>query len=374
MSSSVRSPASVIMYRALKLTIYGLSKLLGLFHLSRFLTRDHLRILCYHGFSAGDEADFRPLLFISPGTFERRLVWLRKKGFPVLRWQEAMRRLDEGSLPHGATVLTIDDGLSSVYRWAYPLLQKHRLPALLYLTTYYFSKQTPVFRLIVSYLFWKSPKQTVRLDGLGVPGFERAREVELTAATRVEFSHEFADFGDTQCDNDERTRLSEALAERLGVDYGKLLEDRIFSLVSADELKDMLAGVLDVELHTHRHDFPLDPEAAKREIQDNRAVIEPFVSGPLRHFCYPSGLWSEQHWPILRELGIETATTIAPGLVRSDSPRLALDRILDSEEVSQLEFEAEVYGFSELIRRLRRRLAGATRSLPGEIEPRRQEA
>ena len=168
--------------------------------------------------------------------------------------------------------------------------------------------------------------------------------------------------------------LATALAAHLGVNYQEILENRVFSLVSADELKAMVAGRLDVELHTHRHDFPLDRDSARREIEDNRAVIEPFVGRPLRHFCYPSGLWSEEHWPVLRELGIETATTIEPGLVRANSPRLALDRILDSEEVSQIEFEAEIYGFSEIVRRLRRRLAGATRGLPGEVDVRRQEA
>lgn len=374
MFSSVRLPGEVTMYRRLKLAVFVLGKALGLFHLSRRLTRGQLRVLCYHGFSAGDEARFRPLLFISPATFERRLKLLEEKSFPVLRWQDAMKSLDEGDLPDGATVITIDDGLSSVYRWAYPLLEKYRTPALLYLTTYYFCKQTPVFRLVVAYMFWKSVKRTARLDALNVPGLDQPEEVVLTRETKTRLSQQVADYGDESCDNEGRTRLATALAAHLGVNYQEILENRVFSLVSADELKAMVAGRLDVELHTHRHDFPLDRDSARREIEDNRAVIEPFVGRPLRHFCYPSGLWSEEHWPVLRELGIETATTIEPGLVRANSPRLALDRILDSEEVSQIEFEAEIYGFSEIVRRLRRRLAGATRGLPGEVDVRRQEA
>lgn len=346
----------------LKQIIYSTSKAIGLFHLSRHLTRRGLRILCYHGFAAGDEGAFRPLLFISPATFERRLQLLRERGFPVLRWQDAIAGLDRGDLPQGATVITIDDGLSSVYRWAFPLLQRYQMPAVLYLTTYYFVKQTPVFRLIVAYMFWKSDLSRASFEGLGIPALERQGEVPLTAEAKARLSQEVADHGDDTCDNEGRLALCEALAGRLGLDYGKILDDRVFSLVAPEELEAMAADLVDVELHTHRHDFPVEPEPAKREIRDNRAVIEPIVGHRLRHFCYPSGLWSRSQWPILREEGVETATTIEPGLVYADTPRLALSRILDSEEVSEIEFEAEIYGFSELLRRLRRGFARRPRN------------
>ena len=345
------------MYTRLKRIFYGTSKAIGLFHLSRHLTRRGLRILCYHGFAVGDEGAFRPLLFISPETFERRLRMLRDRGFPVLRLQDAISGLDKGELPQGATVITIDDGLSSVYRWAFPLLERYRMPAVLYLTTYYFVKQTPVFRLIVSYMFWKSDLDRASFEGLGIPALEGQGEVPLTAEAKAGLSQEIADHGDDNCDNEGRVALCEALAGRLGLDYERILGDRVFSLVTPEELGAMAADLVDIELHTHRHDFPAEPETAQREIRDNRAVIEPIVGHRLRHFCYPSGLWSRGQWPILRDEGVETATTIEPGLVYADTPRLALSRILDSEEVSEIEFEAEIYGFSELLRRLRRGFA-----------------
>lgn len=345
------------MYTQLKRIFYGASKAIGLFHLSRHLTRHGLRILCYHGFAVGDEGAFRPLLFISPETFERRLQLLKDRGFPVLRLEDALSGLDRGDLPQGATVITIDDGLSSVYRWAFPLLQRYRTPAVLYLTTYYFVKQTPVFRLIVSYMFWKSDLSRASFEGLGIPALESQGELRLTAEAKADLSQEVADHGDDNCDNEGRVALCEALARCLGLDYERIRADRVFSLMAPEELEAMAADLVDIELHTHRHDFPLEAEPAQREIRDNRAVIEPIVGHRLRHFCYPSGLWSSSQWPILREEGVETATTIEPGLVYADTPRLALSRILDSEEVSEIEFEAEIYGFSELLRRVRRGFA-----------------
>ena len=75
----------------------------------------------------------------------------------------------------------------------------------------------------------------------------------------------------------------------------------------------------------------------------------------MSHFCYPSGEWDRLHWPVLENHNVRTATTCESGLVNADTPRFAMNRILDSARISQIEFEAEVSGFNELIRQVRRR-------------------
>jgi hypothetical protein len=104
-------------------------------------------------------------------------------------------------------------------------------------------------------------------------------------------------------------------------------------------------------LHTHRHRFPEEETAASREIADNRAVLEPVVGVPLRHFCYPSGIWSPRVWPTLEAAGIKSATTCDPGLNFHDTNRFGLRRILDAESVTAISLEAELSGFKYLLRR-----------------------
>ena len=131
---------------------YCASKWLGLFSLARHFTRRGLRVLCYHGFSLQDEHVWRPNLFITVKIFERRLQYLRDNSYTVLSLKEAMQALDAGTLPEGATVITIDDGFYSAYAIACGALAAKEFPATLYLTTYYHEKGTPIFRLAVSYL------------------------------------------------------------------------------------------------------------------------------------------------------------------------------------------------------------------------------
>lgn len=156
---------------ASKVGFLKLSKSLGLFGISRRLTRNSLRILCYHGSAMKDECDFRPQLFIDPTVFERRLEYLAKSGFPLLTLDEGVRRLKNGTLPDNATVVTIDDGFYSTFKHAVPALVKYGIPATLYVTTYYSQKEAPVFRLLLQYVFWATKQQTLALDGLGLDGF-----------------------------------------------------------------------------------------------------------------------------------------------------------------------------------------------------------
>ncbi|HKA02037.1 MAG TPA: hypothetical protein VKE70_36250 [Candidatus Solibacter sp.] len=98
---------------ALKQLLLSSGKSIGLFALSRYLTRRRLRVLCYHGFALDDEYQFRPGMFIEADRFQRRLRYLFEKRFPVLSLGDALERLEVGTLPSRATVITIDDGFYS---------------------------------------------------------------------------------------------------------------------------------------------------------------------------------------------------------------------------------------------------------------------
>ena len=347
--------------RCAKLAFYKTSRALGLFRLARRRRRDRLCILCYHGFSSADEHRFRPGLFMTPKTFERRLDYLVANGFQVLELGDAVARLRAGTLPSDAVAITIDDGFHGVHRHALPRLRERALPATLYVTSYYFEKRTPIFRLVVAYMFWKTTRG--RLDVAGLEIEQLAAEAPFTP--RSEAAERVADvvreYGETELDEAGRVDLCRRLGAVLDVDYEAIAQERLLGLVDNDELRELEDGGVRIELHTHRHRFPTDDEA-RREIDDNRAVLEPIIGRRMRHFCYPSGEWSDAHFKWLEAAGVETATICEPFLVKADTPPFALGRILDDSRVAMVEFEAEVNGFGEVVRAVKRRLRGIARS------------
>lgn len=365
-----------VMRKGLILAAFWLSKMLGLFDLARRLTRSHLRVLCYHGFALDDEVRFRESLFISSARLEQRMRYLRRAGFRVLPLDEAHRRVRAGTLPADAVAITIDDGFHSTHAVAKDILARHRFPATLYLTSYYFQKGTPIFQLAVDYICWKSPRDRVDLSGLGIEPLEDACSIPFNAEIRREVSAIVHAHGSRLPGEAARVDLSRRLARQLGVDYDAIAQSRILSLVSPQELRELQASGMRIGLHTHRHRLPENPAEALRELEDNRAAVEPVIGRRMTDFCYPSGAWSARHRPALLRAGVETATTCESGLVDRHCDPYLLPRILDDSRVSMIEFEAELSGFCEMLRSLRAKthrnavaMWHACESLPGCVAP-----
>ena len=352
-------PFMVRAYLALKRTFYYLCKGIGLFHVARRLMRGRLRIICYHGFSLSDESLFLPRTFIDPDTFTRRMKYLSGANFTVIDLNMALDLLDRGALPPKSVVITIDDGFYSTYSAAFPVLEKLDFPATVYITTYYAVKQGPVFGLAIQYMFWKTMKTVLDTSGLEFLG-KGPISIE-TDREKGDALQEIILFGETQCSEEERIELSMRVGEKLDIDYRAIAETRILSIMNMDEIGELARSGIDIELHTHRHDFRAEHDEAVREIADNRAVLEPVVGKRLEHFCYPGGRWSEEQWAWLTKLGIRSAATCDRGLNSPMTPKLGLKRFGDSEALSQIEFEAELFGFAEMFRMVQSGLRGIGR-------------
>lgn len=325
----------------------------GLFRLSGMLFSSQLHILCYHGFAIGDECQFRPKLFISPQTFEERINQIVAMGFVALPLGEAFQRLQAGTLPRKALVITIDDGFKSTLTLAAPILRKFGIPATVYVTTYYMEKQVPVFRLAMQYIFWKRGASGSFVELRPV----LARLVPDCAVSRTwdDLVWKIIGHGEALDSEAERQSLLESVAEVLGLAMEGLHRNELVSLLSPDDVRELALQGFDIQLHTHRHRFPAHDEGiARREIQENRARLETLTGSAARHFCYPSGQFHRRQWPWLEELGISTATTCVPGINSKNSARYGLTRFLDSESITLEEFRGELAGLNEILRRLRR--------------------
>jgi peptidoglycan/xylan/chitin deacetylase (PgdA/CDA1 family) len=344
----------------LRILVLHVAKVVGLFHLSRRLTRSGLRILCYHAFEFEDESSFRARMFLRPQTFAKRLEFLRDRNFPILPLEQALILLEQRKLPSCSTVITIDDGFFSVYQLALRFLKLFSVPATVYVASYYCDRGNPVFRLAVQYMFWKSRLSEIALDDLGVGLTGKVSIRDSVAEEKLIWT--IIQHGETHCDEPQRRRLCELLGRQLGVDYDHIANTRIFGMMTSSEISDLIAAGVDIQLHTHRHRFPEEQSVALKELEDNRTVLEPLAGKPLRHFCYPSGIFSEKQFDWLRAAGIDSATTCQPGINSSSTEKLALVRFLDGEDISEIEFEAELYGLTELLRRIR---AGLRQFIPG---------
>jgi peptidoglycan/xylan/chitin deacetylase (PgdA/CDA1 family) len=73
---------------------------------------------------------------VTPEEFRAHMDYLRDNGFTVLRLEDVIHALREGSaLPNKTAVLTFDDAYRSVYEAAYPLLKARNWPFTIFVPT-----------------------------------------------------------------------------------------------------------------------------------------------------------------------------------------------------------------------------------------------
>lgn len=308
--------------------------------------RERLTILCYHGIALGDEHVWNPDLFMSPGTFRARLQQLRDGGYNVLPLDDGVRGLYAGTLPPRSVALTFDDGFVDFAERAVPLLEEFAMPATVYLTTHYCERRYPVFDSALWYVLWKGGGRPGDLAPvIGAPEPLRGADAESRmqaywAIRRHVLAHNLADA--------EQEAVVRRVAETLGVDYAAFGASGMLRIMSPEQVGALPRGLVDVELHTHRHRTPRDEALFRREIRDNRVRIERLRPGarPPRHFCYPSGDYDGAFLPWLRAEEVRSATTCVPGIASAADEPLLLPRFVDTESQSAATFEAWVSGFA----------------------------
>lgn len=340
-----------MMLRTAKLLVLRVARLCGVLALLRSSPwrRRRLLILCYHGISIADEHEWAPGLFMSRDAFAARLEALRRGRYNVLPLDEATRRLRDGTLPPRSVVITFDDGTFDFHEAAWPLLRRYRMPATVYLTTYYCEKNLAVFPLAISYLLWKRAGMHAAVD---VPRGPAVRVDTRTTRSRKDAADLLMGHARAlDLSADEKEVLIERLAGALGVDYREFRRRRLLHLMNPAEVRAVADEGADVQLHTHRHRSPLDEQRYRAEITTNRERIRGMTSRDPVHFCYPSGVCMPQFGPWLRAEGVQTATTCAPGIATSTSDPLQLPRLLDHSELTPIEFEAWLAGLGALLPR-----------------------
>lgn len=306
------------MKKGIKIAVLRLVRAMGIFTAARMLTRNEARILCYHGFSYRDEHEFAPQLFMQPSTFRNRLDQIAAYGFSVVPLQELVRRLQNKEPLANVLAITVDDGWTGFARFALPELVRRNWPVTLYLTTYYANKRRPVLNVLRRYLKWKKA---------------------VLPATAGEGAQEHQNL----------LRAGSAA----GVDLN-CADGFLFGLTSPEDLSKLCAAGLDLQLHTHRHCFPAEEASLVDEIETNRRVIEGLSGRSANHLCFPSGEYNRSQFPLLNRLGVLSATTTHLELVNHRSNFLELPRLLDGENLHPIELDAELSGFSSLMRRMRR--------------------
>ena len=108
-------------------------------------------VLCYH--EVDNNGPRKDVWSVSAQNLEQHILYLKAEGYYFADLGEYIAYCKgEVSLPEKTVMLTFDDGYASFYNKAYPLLKKHRVPAMLAMVTSWMDGKRPAdVRALVSW-------------------------------------------------------------------------------------------------------------------------------------------------------------------------------------------------------------------------------
>lgn len=241
------------------------------------------------------------------------------RGFVPLPLADGIRRLADGSLPARACCVTFDDGYADNLHCALPVLQRHGIPATLFVATGFLDGGR-MFNDTVIEALRRAPGPAIDLTGAGLSVYE----IPDTAARRRAIDDILARI--KYQEPDERDRTVAAIARACGT----ALPDDL--MLTTDGLRQAHRGGFEIGGHTRHHPIlaRTEPQAARDEITGGKRRLEEILQAPVRLFAYPNGRpetdYRAEHVAMVREAGFEAAVSTAWGVARAGADPFQVPR------------------------------------------------
>lgn len=322
--------------RALKVAVARLLYATGMLQAwQRRTLRAGAVVLMYHRVLTAEEratTASHPAIVVSLETFERQMALLARR-FNVMSLERFAHHLEERiPFPDSTVVVTFDDGWRDNASNALPVLERHGVPALVFLPAAYVNTDR---------VFWQEALVSLLTQAVREHGRNASRSTavsELLASVGLDTllgergpglpQRVQAAVGQQKAmPRSQMSALIERLASALGVRLGDL--SRRDGFMDWDGVAAMKRG--GVDFGGHGVDHLLLTQVSEQDLENEVRGSKQFVDGSLRTpvatFSYPNGYLNDRVVDSVRSAGFRLAFTTKRGIVRCTDDRLTIGRL-----------------------------------------------
>lgn len=272
-------------------------------------------VLGYHDLR--EKGEFASWMRVGANEFEKQLVELKK--FCVFIEPDDQFGGKKALKDHLNLLVTFDDGFSSNFRLALPILKKHNIPALFFLSTWHVQSGEPFWFEEIVAAIQISGLSSLDLTEFGLgkytfrPGDGRAgwddierllRDIKALGGSEDSISKRIVDF----------------LAQKLGKNATSYTNGH--RPLNSYEIQEMhKTGICFFGSHSHKHEIltNLENEAVERNLVESKRILEEIVGKPITHLSYPNGDVDDRVKNIAKATGFKFAYGIKPSLIDNDA-------------------------------------------------------
>ncbi|MDN2671978.1 polysaccharide deacetylase family protein [Janthinobacterium sp. SUN026] len=265
-----------------------------------------LSILIYHRVLARPDPLFPGE--VDAALFQRQLRLL-KRFYTPLPLGDAVRRLQDGSLPPRAACITFDDGYADNAQVALPLLLRHGLHATFFIATGYLDGGQMWNDTVIDAVR-QAPGAVLDLRAQELGTFPVATLAQRQAAVATLLGRlKYLPFA-------QRQRLAMQIRRQAGARASAP------AMLSTAQLRQLHGAGMTLGGHTASHPIlsTLAERAAQLDIANGKRQLESLVQAPVTLFAYPNGKagrdYGAPHVAMVKRLGFQAAVATDWGVAR----------------------------------------------------------
>jgi peptidoglycan/xylan/chitin deacetylase (PgdA/CDA1 family) len=302
--------------------------------LARRANAHRLLVVCYHGVRADDAPD-RHWLLLPRREFARQIEFLAAS-YRCLSLDDGVAELQAGALRAPTACVTFDDGYLNNRTEALPVLERYRVPAVVYLPTALIDRGELPWATRLELGFRDTPRTTVDLSRLGL-GVERLD----TDADRARVGRA-AVLALKQLPDDAASERLDELARTIG--ESSTARGPSWRMMTWEDVRAVgRGGLVTFGGHTveHRMLSRLTDAQVEREIVDSVGRVGAATTAVSRTFAYPTGRaidFDGRAQAAARRAGCVAAVSTIEGLNDAGVDPYALRRLSVGQHMAVDEF------------------------------------
>jgi len=264
------------------------------------MTGSRYSVLLYHGVH-GDDVVLGHRnssgKHISRSRFERQMAHIASR-FPVVSMRQVADAIaGNGDIHENAVAITFDDGFLNNYTEAWPILEKYRIPATIYLATGYIGTGRMVWSDRLEAMILGAARPRIAIDVFG-----SLRHYDLrTEGQKVAAFSTIKDLCKTLPDSVKNDVLGQ-VANHLGEPNP---DHPLYAFLNWDQVRRMdRSPLVDFGAHTVDHVSlaKVPQDIMKRQIDDSIACLERELGHKCGFFSYPEGQAGDYDADVVRYL------------------------------------------------------------------------
>jgi len=324
--------------KSIAMSIPGLAFVIG--KIASNVDIPFLPILAYHRVFPFDPAKYpfdEGIISATPDGFDKQMAFV-SKNFNILTFRDILKLTKNGNpVPRNGLIITFDDGYRDNYHFAFPILRKYGITAVIFPSTAYVGSREVFWFEKVSYYIKQAEDGPVHIESLDYHAVLRRhnRKEIITEVLR-------------RLKNVKNTVRLTAMLEldslygRKGIRHRELVET-----LSWNEMLEMDKAGIEFGSHTCTHPIltSMTTEEIQREFLDSKKVLEDRMHRPILSVSYPVGTKNAVNQAVeiqAEAAGYQFGVNYIQGINAGLKNRFSLNRIRVETDLSFRDFSVQL--------------------------------